>query len=215
MSTTTTDGEPVSAKDVVFDAVDLEEGDEVELARVGYAWSNPLTVRDVEIVHWHTTEGGIQFTTTRVKLSTHYAGSEPHVVEAVSDEPPLWRQGGQEERLLQFEPVDDPSDDGDDEADVEPDGGAVAAEEQAAADFTQRVQSAASPTSFDSGARVTCENCGSDVSRNYADVFSPEDDPKSVRCCPACPDLVRENGEVREARSKRNTARMRSSGGGA
>lgn len=48
---------------------------------------------------------------------------------------------------------------------------------------------------------VPCENCGGRVTKRYARVFSPSDDPTSVRVCPECPDKVRKGGEVVEARS--------------
>lgn len=51
------------------------------------------------------------------------------------------------------------------------------------------------------GARVTCQNCGNTVTRDYARVFSP-DDIDGVRTCPDCPDLIREgDGTVRQKRS--------------
>lgn len=58
-------------------------------------------------------------------------------------------------------------------------------------------------------ARVSCQNCGNSVSQRYASVFSPEENPTSVRCCPACPDMIRtKDGQVRPARSSRSNARM-------
>lgn len=51
------------------------------------------------------------------------------------------------------------------------------------------------------GARVTCQNCGSTVTRDYARVFSP-DNVDGVRTCPDCPDLIREgDGTLRKKRS--------------
>lgn len=50
-----------------------------------------------------------------------------------------------------------------------------------------------------------CENCGTFVSERYARVFSR--DGNGVECCPACPDKIRRNGEVREARLSRHDAR--------
>lgn len=47
-----------------------------------------------------------------------------------------------------------------------------------------------------------CRNCGSFVTQSYVRVFAP-DDLDTVRVCPECPDMVREGGEVREARSPR------------
>lgn len=62
-------------------------------------------------------------------------------------------------------------------------------------------------------ARVTCENCGESVSQRYAEVFSPEKNPDSVQCCPACPDMIRDGADVREARSTRDKARLAKEGG--
>ncbi|WP_420825976.1 DUF7563 family protein [Halococcus salsus] len=47
-----------------------------------------------------------------------------------------------------------------------------------------------------------CENCGSFVTEQYVRVFAPPG-MTSVRVCPNCPDLIRENGSVREAKSQR------------
>ncbi|WP_459879361.1 DUF7563 family protein [Halorubrum gandharaense] len=48
----------------------------------------------------------------------------------------------------------------------------------------------------------TCSNCGSFVSKDYVRVLSPPD-ADGVRACPECPDRVRYEGKVREARSSR------------
>lgn len=56
--------------------------------------------------------------------------------------------------------------------------------------------------------RTQCENCGGHVSAEYARVFAPTG-RDSVRVCPNCPDKLRDNGKIREARSSR-----RSPGGG-
>jgi hypothetical protein len=48
------------------------------------------------------------------------------------------------------------------------------------------------------------ENCGGFVTEQYVRVFAPSE-MDSVRICPNCPDLLRENGKVREAKSPRDT----------
>ena len=47
-----------------------------------------------------------------------------------------------------------------------------------------------------------CENCGKFVTVQYVRVFAPTG-METVRACPNCPDLVRRNGEIREAKSSR------------
>lgn len=47
-----------------------------------------------------------------------------------------------------------------------------------------------------------CQNCGNHVTPDYARVFSP-DDVDGVRACPDCPDKIRVNGEIRDARASR------------
>ena len=47
-----------------------------------------------------------------------------------------------------------------------------------------------------------CANCGSFVTEGYVRVFAPTDH-ETVRVCPACPDMIRDGSEVREARSHR------------
>jgi hypothetical protein len=49
-----------------------------------------------------------------------------------------------------------------------------------------------------------CGNCGEFVTEQYVRVFAPSD-MDTVRVCPRCPDMVRERGEAREAKSPRNT----------
>jgi hypothetical protein len=48
-----------------------------------------------------------------------------------------------------------------------------------------------------------CRNCGAFVTDDYVRVFAPNgmDGP---RVCPNCEDMVRDGGDVREARAKRN-----------
>lgn len=47
-----------------------------------------------------------------------------------------------------------------------------------------------------------CGNCGAQVSAAYVRVFSlPDRD--TVRCCPLCPDRIREGAAVREAKAPR------------
>jgi hypothetical protein len=47
-----------------------------------------------------------------------------------------------------------------------------------------------------------CENCDAFVTEQYVRVFAPTG-MKTVRICPQCPDMVREGGDVREAKSPR------------
>ncbi|WP_449271512.1 DUF7563 family protein [Halococcus thailandensis] len=47
-----------------------------------------------------------------------------------------------------------------------------------------------------------CENCSGFVTEQYVRVFAPEG-METVRACPNCPNMVRSNGDVREARSSR------------
>lgn len=42
-----------------------------------------------------------------------------------------------------------------------------------------------------------CQNCGSWVTEDYVRVFVPEE-VHEPRACPHCPDMIREDGEVRE-----------------
>lgn len=48
-----------------------------------------------------------------------------------------------------------------------------------------------------------CQNCGAHVTKDYARVFTPND-VDEVRACPNCPDRIRVDGQVREARSTRS-----------
>jgi len=50
-----------------------------------------------------------------------------------------------------------------------------------------------------------CRNCDAYVSDDYARVLSR--DGETVRACPRCPDKVRTNGRVRDARATRGDAR--------
>lgn len=47
-----------------------------------------------------------------------------------------------------------------------------------------------------------CQNCGTFVTEAYVRVFSPND-VEHPRACPDCPDKVRRNGQIRDARSSR------------
>ena len=47
-----------------------------------------------------------------------------------------------------------------------------------------------------------CKNCGAFVTEQYVRVFAPTD-MDTVRACPNCPDMVRNNGDVREAKASR------------
>lgn len=53
----------------------------------------------------------------------------------------------------------------------------------------------------------TCANCGSFVSKDYVRVFTP-DELDRPHCCPACPDKIRDNGKVRDARANRAPSSM-------
>lgn len=44
-----------------------------------------------------------------------------------------------------------------------------------------------------------CENCDAFVTAEYVRVFAP-DDHETVRACPKCPDMVRDQGRVRPKR---------------
>jgi hypothetical protein len=47
-----------------------------------------------------------------------------------------------------------------------------------------------------------CDNCGAFVTDQYVRVFAPTG-MDTVRVCPNCPDMVRDGGEVREAKAPR------------
>ncbi len=47
-----------------------------------------------------------------------------------------------------------------------------------------------------------CKNCGAFVTDQYVRVFAPSE-MDTVRVCPECPDMLRSDGEVREAKSRR------------
>lgn len=47
-----------------------------------------------------------------------------------------------------------------------------------------------------------CESCGEFVTEQYVRVFAPTG-MNTVRVCPNCPDMVREGGNVRKAKSPR------------
>lgn len=49
-----------------------------------------------------------------------------------------------------------------------------------------------------------CDNCDAYVSADYARVLEP--DGETVRACPRCPDKVRVDGRVRDARSVRTSS---------
>lgn len=49
-----------------------------------------------------------------------------------------------------------------------------------------------------------CENCGAYVSDDFVRVLSRDGD--TVRACPRCPDKVRVDGRVRDARSVRTSS---------
>jgi NAD-dependent SIR2 family protein deacetylase len=47
-----------------------------------------------------------------------------------------------------------------------------------------------------------CANCDAVVTEQYVRVFAPSG-MKTVRVCPNCPDMVRDGGDVREAKAPR------------
>jgi hypothetical protein len=47
-----------------------------------------------------------------------------------------------------------------------------------------------------------CANCDAVVTEQYVRVFAPSG-METVRVCPNCPDMVREGGDVRAAKSPR------------
>ena len=47
-----------------------------------------------------------------------------------------------------------------------------------------------------------CLNCGAFVTETYVRVREPEGF-QDARCCPECPDKIRDGGDVRDARSPR------------
>lgn len=55
------------------------------------------------------------------------------------------------------------------------------------------------------GGSVTCRNCGSKVTKDYARVCTPDgEEEQGPRVCPNCPDMIRDgDGTIREARSAR------------
>ena len=50
----------------------------------------------------------------------------------------------------------------------------------------------------------TCGNCGHHITEAYERAFEIGGE---VRCCPFCPDKVRRNGTVQDARSQRRSGR--------
>lgn len=48
-----------------------------------------------------------------------------------------------------------------------------------------------------------CQNCGGHVTADYARVFTPTD-VYEPRVCPNCPDKIRDDGKVRDARATRH-----------
>lgn len=47
-----------------------------------------------------------------------------------------------------------------------------------------------------------CQNCGAFITQQYVCVFAPNE-METVRVCPECPDMMRDGGEVRPAKSQR------------
>ncbi|WP_420825971.1 DUF7563 family protein [Halococcus salsus] len=47
-----------------------------------------------------------------------------------------------------------------------------------------------------------CDNCGAFVTQQYVRVFAPTGF-NTVRVCPDCPDMLRDGGDIREAKSNR------------
>lgn len=87
---------------------------------------------------------------------------------------------------------------GTDPADVLVDEAADAGDETDDSVPSFRSHTSSSGTNYDVSA--TCQNCGHIVSRDYARVFSPDG---TVRCCPQCPDKIRDGNSIRDARSTR------------
>jgi len=57
--------------------------------------------------------------------------------------------------------------------------------------------------SHDDPPKSECANCGSQLSQDFAKVFTPDHEDR-VRVCPNCEDKIRDGGDVREARAPRN-----------
>jgi len=91
---------------------------------------------------------------------------------------------------VRLELVDDPAEGGEQ----------TGSAEAATADGGVAVQTA---VSTDTAASVTCQNCGSQVTRQYARTFAPEDqEDVGPRVCPNCEDKVRDGSEVRLRRDQ-------------
>lgn len=58
-----------------------------------------------------------------------------------------------------------------------------------------------------------CGNCDAYVTDRYVRVFSHRGE-ETVYCCPQCPDKVRRDGSVEEARSTRRAAKKGAAKGG-
>lgn len=102
-------------------------------------------------------------------------------------------------------PTDEPPDEVPDPEDAEPIDRPTA--EPETEDQLARSDGGTAAASTSAGTQVTCQNCGSHVSKKYQRVYTPEHEP-APRVCPACPDKVRESdGSVREVRSSRSAAR--------
>lgn len=53
-----------------------------------------------------------------------------------------------------------------------------------------------------------CQNCGAVVTERYVRVLSPRG-VENPRCCPRCPDKLRQGSTVRDTRSSRVNQRSR------
>lgn len=166
----------------------LEPGDKVYIGLSDREMKNPLQVRDVEVTDWDS------FETARIDLDggvvNLHAGE--HTIVACSGKKVRWEQSGQERLLRKFDPVDYDVEDlavrdfgdrieeamWDDGAPVEP--AAVAPEPETSGQSEPSL-----------GARVPCNGCGGSVTKAYAKVFSPDDEPTSVEACPGCETMTR------------------------
>jgi hypothetical protein len=122
MSPTTAD--TVDPQAVVFEADLLSPGDEVELERGDYEYSSPLEVTSVDLTRWLDGHGQVQFSTTRIELTTGYANSSAHIVEAVTGDYAEWKQGDHTDTVVTFAaktPGDDSTDTNGDDQDEDED----------------------------------------------------------------------------------------------
>ena len=127
----------------VFEAMHLEEADEVHVAREGYEWANPLVVQDVDTIEWVDADGEVQFGTAHVELVAKlegHRGDNPHIVRIVSGGRAEWQQGPTRDRPVRFDPVhEDNQGEEDDAGDETEDADAEAEAEDEAADADEEL----------------------------------------------------------------------------